>query len=456
MIICVGLSMIACEDFVEVDAPDYKIISDEVFNSEETAQSAMIGIYNQLFNASFSNGNRYSVTVLAALSGDELRNIRTTNLTNMEFQQHEISPINSSNLILWSGAYNMIYMTNAFLEGIAFAENITPEVKNRLAGEAKFIRAFTYFYLTNLYGDVPLVLGTDYQENELVKRASQEEVYSQILLDLQEAVELLTAVYGNGRLQVNKHAAMAMLARVYLYEENWQLAEEFSSQVIAHNASYDLLENLDDVFLANSREAIWQISPSGRGAAAIHTNEGNVFIINPVFSFFASVQLVDDFVGSFSEQDKRLVNWIGYNEGMDAYFPFKYKIWNSNEQPIREYSMVLRLAEQYLIRAEARARQNNLAGAIEDIDMIRSRAGLELLADIIPEIGKEELLDEIMEQRNKELFSEWGHRWLDLKRTGRYEEILGNDPLWEVTDLLYPIPAEERMKNPNLTQNPGY
>lgn len=456
MIISLCLGLIACEDFVEVAPPDYKIVSEEVFSNEETARSAMTGIYNQLFNASFSSGNRYSVTVLAGLSDDALRNIRTTNLTNMEFQQHEVLPGNSYNLFLWTSAYNIIYMTNAFLEGITYGENISPDVKDKLAGEAKFIRAFTYFNLVNLYGDVPLVLVTDYRENELKARASQDEVYSQIIKDLIEATEVLPAGIDNNRLLVNKNTAMAMLARVYLYQENWQKAEEYSTLVISDRATYDLLDNLEDVFLANSREAIWQLSPAGAGAPVYHTNEGNYFIIHPTISFLSNVQLEDDFVSGFDEQDKRLSTWIGYHSGLNIHYPFKYKIRTSSEQPVKEYSMVLRLAEQYLLRAEARVHLENLAGAIEDIDMIRNRAGLELLSDTTPSIGKDEVLDGIFEQRSKELFTEWGHRWFDLKRTGRYEEIWEDDPYWDVTDLLYPIPAEERMKNPNLTQNPGY
>jgi len=118
---------------------------------------------------------------------------------------------------------------------------------------------------------------------------------------------------------------------------------------------------------------------------------------------------------------------------------------------------VLRLAEQYLIRAEARAKQGKIADAIGDLDEIRGRAGIERLADINPTIVKEELLGKILEERRMELFTEWGHRWLDLKRTDKATEILGeNNPFWENTDVLYPIPSEERMKNPNLSQNNGY
>ena len=454
MVFFMASILIACEDFVEVDAPDYKIIREDVFNSEETARSAMTGIYNELFRSSFSNGTQYSVTVLGALSGNLLMNIRETNLVRMEFQQHEISAENTSNLFLWTSAYNMIYNTNAFLEGLQSSETIGSEVKNQLQGEAKFVRAFTYFYLVNLYGEVPLVLTTDYEQNQLANRTHSEEIYAQIILDLEDAIENLTDENEDIRTKVNRYTAMALLSRVHLYNRQWQKAEELSSRVISNN-SYILLEELSDVFLANSQEAIWQISPIGSGATTTHTNEGNFFVIDPIFSFLASVQLNENFIANFNDDDLRLSNWISYNESLNAYFPFKYKIWNSNEQPSTEYSMVLRLAEQFLIRAESRLMQDDHKGAIDDINTIRNRAGLAPLSNT-DNLETEVLLDEIMEQRKKEFFTEWGHRWLDLKRTDRYENIWEDNPLWEDTDLHYPIPAEERIKNPNLTQNPGY
>lgn len=450
--------LLSCEDFVEVEAPDNKLVQDVVFSSDATAKSAMIGIYNQLFLAAFSNGERSSVTLLAGLSADNFRNINTTNIVRMEFEQNELVPDNDSNLDIWSSAYNTIYMTNALLKGLNNSEAITPELEMQLEGEARFVRAFTYFYLVNLYSDVPLILSTIYHENQLAARNPSADVYIQILEDLQIAMDLLPIDYINEeRTRVNKFAAMALLARVYLYMEDWEQAETLSSQVINETSKYELLSEVNDVFLANSKEAIWQISPIGGGGLITNTNEGSIFIIDPIFSFFAAIQLEEEFVEVFDETDRRFINWIGYNEGIEAYFAFKYKIWSSNEFPIEEYSMVLRLAEQYLIRAEARARKGDLTGSIEDLDAIRERAGIALVSKSNPGIGQQELLEKIFEERRKELFAEWGHRWLDLKRTGRAEEVLGaNNPLWETTDLWYPIPAEERRKNPNLSQNSGY
>lgn len=449
---------LSCEDFVEVDAPNNKLVREQVFNTDETAMSAMTGIYNELFQVAFSGGSRNSVTILSGLSSDNLQNISTSNLTRMEFQQNEIFPDNPHNLDLWTGAYNMIYMTNSLLEGLANSSNISSDLETQLEGEARFVRAFTYFYLVNLYGDIPLILTTDYNFNELAARTPKSEVYLQILDDLSLATDLLSSEYRAGeRIHVNKFVATSLLSRVYLYIEDWEIAEELSTTVINANSTYEILDDLNDVFLANSKEAIWQISPIGGGGIVTHTNEGELLNIDPFFSFFASLKLNEELVNIFQESDQRLLNWIDYNSSRDAYFPTKYKIRNSNQFPIEEYSMVLRLAEQYLIRAEARARQGMLEEAIEDLDILRERAGLELISEINPTISQTDLLDIIMEERRKELFTEWGHRWLDLKRTNKAMEVLGDDnPLWDGTDILYPIPSEERRKNPNLTQNNGY
>ncbi|MCM8570297.1 RagB/SusD family nutrient uptake outer membrane protein [Gramella jeungdoensis] len=451
------LLFISCEDFVEVEAPDNKLVSDVVFNNDATAESAMTGIYNQLFLADFSSGQRTSVTFLSGLSADNFQNIRSSNITRMEFEQHEITPDNPGNLDIWASAYNIIYLTNSLLEGLNNSEQLSSELKTQLEGEARFIRAFSYFYLVNLYGDVPLIVSTNYHDNQLASRTSSAEVYEQIISDLEIALDSLSSEYKNGeRTTVNKFAAASLLARVHLYLEDWGAAERLSSEVIDQNETYEILEDLDQVFLANSKEAIWQISPLGGGGQITNTNEGSLFIIDPIFSFFAVIKMEEGFVEQFDQEDQRLSNWIGYNEELDAYFPFKYKVWSSNELPILEYSMVLRLAEQYLIRSEARAKQGDLIGAIEDLDVIRIRAGIASVEESNPGIGEEALLDLIMKERQKELFAEWSHRWLDLKRTDRANDVFGSNPMWDPTDILYPIPSQEREKNLNLSQNPGY
>lgn len=452
-----SLFLFACEDFLEVEAPNHKIITETVFSSDQTALSAMTGIYNELFNAQYSSGGPMSITSVGALSADNLKLIKD-NLPRREFEQNEVSTVNSYNLSLWSSAYRTLYMTNALLEGLESSDDISEPVQTSLEGEAKFIRAFTYFYLLNLYGEVPLLLTTDYRHSSLATQVGQQQVYEQILLDLIDAESLLVDDYRDSdRKHVNRFVAVAMLARVNLYLENWAEAERLSSLVLSSTSIYELKEDLNKTFLANSKEALWQLSPMGSGGINSNTNEARLFLDHPTISFLStSVGLTDELVLLYDEEDKRFNNWIGYSEIFDNYFPYKYKIYASSGTST-EYSMVLRLAEQYLIRAEARARQGDNSGAIADINTIRERAGLTLLSDMTSQLGNEQILELIFEERRKELFTEWGHRWLDLKRTGMATDALSEiNPLWESTDVFYPIPEEERIKNPNLGQNAGY
>lgn len=459
ILISLYLLQISCEDFVAVEVPDYKITSETVFNSDETANSAVIGIYNELFKADFANGNFRSVTMLGALAAD---NIQTTAMNDemKEFEANEVLINNSYNLDLWSSAYNVIYMCNAVLDGLQTSEGVSIEMKDKLMGEARFVRAFVYFYLVNLYGEVPLIQTTDYRENSLASRNTIAEVYNLITRDLERAITVLGNTYENGeRLRANKFTAMALLSRVYLYLEDWENAEVLSGRVIGSSENYSLLNNLDDVFLANSKEAIWQITPAGNGDLSYITNEARIFILtSPPPNSQQPMALTADLINNYEKDDLRLARWVGsFNSDHQVYnYPFKYKN-NHSEETITEYSMVMRLAEQYFIRAEARANMGKLTEAITDLDKIRERAGLPLISTTTPGIGLEPLLDSIQVERRRELFTEWGHRWLDLKRTGTATEILSaKKSSWQDTDVFYPIPEEEINKNPNLTQNNGY
>ncbi|GBF19655.1 susD family protein [Arenibacter sp. NBRC 103722] len=448
----------SCERFVDVEVPDHRIASTTVFANDETAINAINGIYNQLFNTSFSSGGNRSVTFLAGLSAD---NFQTTSSTDeiLEFAENDITVANSFNKDLWSGAYNMIYMLNSILEGIEGSISLSEDVRDRIEGEAKFVRAFTNFHLAIIYGDIPLLLTSDYRINAVAPRNTSDDVYQQVLTDLEDAIALLETSYPEDeRTRPNKFVAMAMLARVYLYLNNWQKAENYSSLVIDENATYEILENHDSVFLANSREGIWQISPVGSGNSFTHTNEGNLFIKTP--TTLTPVALSNSFIDSRDVGDERLQHWVGmYTDDTGIYyFPNKYKVqYDASGGDITEYSMVLRLAEQYLIRSEARAKQGNLIGAMTDLDVIRKRSGLEPVAETAPNSSEAEVLEMVLEERRSELFAEWGHRWFDLRRTNNTATVLKlKSPNWQDTDALYPIPEDDRIKNPNLDQNPGY
>lgn len=453
LIIC-----ISCEDFVEVDLPDHKVTRETVFNNDKIARSAMTGIYNQLFNTSFANGSNHSVTFLAGISSDNFK-LTSNNQDIKEFYQNNITTLNNYNLELWSGAYNMIYMTNSVLEGLENSESLSADSHDDLEGEAKFVRAFTYFYLMSLYDEVPLILGTDYRVNSVASQNTQTETIEKVIADLLDAIDLLEEEYfEENRTRPNKFAAIALLAKVYQYVEDWEQAENYSDQLISQASQYELLD-LDEVYLANSREAIWQISPIGWGSTFTHTREGNLFTYNPTTN--TPVSLSDDFIDIWdTPTDLRYDKWIGVytEESVNHYYPYKYKVdFDYSGGIIEEYSMVLRIAEQYLIRAEARAQQSKLQEAIADLDMIRQRAGLPLLSATNPGISQQALLEEILLERRKEFFAEWGHRWFDLQRFGK-TSILNNKPntVWQPEHRWFPIPENEIIKNPKLNQNDAY
>lgn len=459
----IGLSLIlfvaSCEDFVTVPAPGTQLVQENVFKDDATALAALSSVYLKLADGfSFADGDNKSITLLQGLYADEVASFTPISSADaqLEFYFNNVSSLNALVEATWQRCYAITYESNRILEGLEKSTTLSSTLKQQLTGEAKFVLAFCHFYLVNLFGDVPLIITSDYRINAKVTRTPSNEVFEQIITDLLEAKNLLSEEYpSEGRVRVNRSAATALLARVYLYTGDFAAAELQASEIIDNLSKYELLPELNSVFLKNSKEAIWQLLP--RGGAQNYTNEGFLFILRAPPTKYA---LRNEFYAAFETDDLRRTKWldsVSSSSGLTKwYFAHKYKENFSNATGA-EYSMVLRLAEQYLIRAEGRTRQNKLTGtesAESDINAIRNRAGLpNTTAASLPE-----LLSAIEQERRVELFTEWGHRFFDLKRTGRLDAVL--DPLkpnWESTDSLLPIPQSELLLNQNLKpQNPGY
>jgi hypothetical protein len=449
-VILLTICLSSCRDFLEVDTPKTQIVRHKVFENNEGARAAVSGILSQMSMGGFAGGTSISLTVMGGLSSDEFLN-HSTSLNNITLSTNSLTPINNSAVTnTWNDMYLMVYESNSILEGCEGSESLSANVRNQVVGEAKFIRAFSYFYLVNVFGDVPLVTGTDYRVNRLLSRSPISDVYMQIETDLLESQKLLLADYsmsGDEKVDPNKWAATALLARTYLYQEKWADADAQATAVINSNI-FVLEANLNSVFLKNSKEAIWQLMPVSPG---INTNEGELMIItgNPTrWSLSTTV------TGGFEVNDKRSSAWTGSFtfSGKQYRYPFKYKVRLRN-QPVTEYYMVLRFAEQYLIRAEARAMQDNLTGAVADLNSLRTRAGLPLID--ATGLTQTDVLALTARERTSELFAEFGHRWFDLKRSGSIDAVLGAvKPDWQPKDALFPIPQAEITANPNITQNP--
>ncbi|CAM4219651.1 RagB/SusD domain-containing protein [Pedobacter westerhofensis] len=436
----------SCKKFTEINPPVSYLGQETLFQNDDLAISAIGGIYSRMSSTQEVN----SINHLCGLSADELTNYNSGPGV-AAFYDNQLTDLNTSNNTLFLDNYAYIYTANSIIEGLEKSNNLTPAVKLQLQGEAHFIRAFCYFYLVNLYGSIPVQVITDYKENRTLPRSSIDKVYRQIVADLKIAEVSLTDKYvTTERVRPNLGAAQALMARTYLFLQDWTNAEKYATAVIDKGNIYSLVD-LENVFLKNSSEAVWQLVPP----VNTNTTEGQFFILTTSPTNVAvDNRLIND---AFELGDKRKSNWLKSLTIATTtyYYPFKYKIRSSTT--ITEYSTVLRLAELYLIRSEARAQLNNLAGSIDDIDKLRNRAGVTLVKNTNATITKTDLLDLILKERRAELFTEWGHRWLDLKRTNRANVVLGAiKSTWLSTDLLYPIPYDEMSRNPNMIQNPGY
>lgn len=443
----------SCEDFVDIDNPPTQISGANVFSNESTATAAVFGIYARMFKtagitSSMSHNNGLAADEMVAYSSPDI----------ISFYNNSLSPLNSRIGSYWTELYQYIYSANLALEGLESSSTLGGNVIKQLSAEAKFIRAFCYFYLTNLWGEVPLITSTDYRVNAAANRNTKDEIYDQIVSDLRDAEGDLPDDYSvsdGDRSRPNRWAAKALLARVYLYASNWSNAIAEATEVIDNVALFSLEGDLNAVFLKNSGEAIWQLSSTFSGGG-INTFDAELLIATSTTSV-PVMAMNNTLVEALTMEDKRRQSWVNniVVDGTTYYYPYKYKVKAAGSAPpIQEYLGVLRLAEMYLIRAEARVREKDLEGARADVNVIRQRAGL---SDISAN-DEASLLLAIENERRLELFAEWGHRWMDLKRTDRADAVLGAlKPDWQSTDVLYPLPQSEIDKNPNLNpQNEGY
>lgn len=439
----------SCKKFVTIPPPQDQVVSTTVFSNDNTALAAVSGIYSQMMGtgSSLMTG---ALTVYPGMSADEFRNVKSSTSYD-PFSTNSLLKTNATvQSTFWKFSYSYIYMANNCIEGLHASTGVSADMKKQLLGECFFVRAYCYFYLAGLFGDVPLETTTDYKTNQVAPRTSSAKVLDQIVADLDSARSLLLPAYPTaGRVRANKWAATALQARAFLYQKNWQSAENAASAVI-NAGMYKLVSDINAVFLATSNEAILQFKPVLFNQ---NTPDGS-FFIPAAATTVPTFTILDTTVKSFEPGDLRKTSWVrsATISGVTYYYPYKYKVRASTT--VTEYNIVERLAEQYLIRAEARAQQNNLAGALADLDSIRVRAGLPILPSTLDQTA---CILAVEQERRIELLAEWGHRWLDLRRTGRIDAVLsGEKTTWSPTAALFPIPYAEILKNTFLTQNAGY
>ncbi|UKT64997.1 RagB/SusD family nutrient uptake outer membrane protein [Pedobacter mucosus] len=466
LIMLIIATLSACKKFVQLDAPDDRLNYATAFSTNASATSVINGLYLRIMETA-NVFSIYSSTYLAS-SADEMKNFfaSPTSVYSMLYRNQ----LNNTTDLYWNSTYAIVYHCNVAIEGLEGTTTINASLKQQLLGEAKFMRALCYFYLVNTYGKIPLLTSSDYRVNSIAPRAEVSQVYSQIISDLTDAKSKLskdfltgdaTKPYPNAsaeRVRPTFWAASALLARIYLYNQKWADAETEASTVINNTGMFTLAPP-SQVFLKNSKESIFQLQTVSTINYSLQ--EARLFVLTTsvgtgTFPIALSPQLEQ----AFETGDQRRSNWVGgvTISGVPYLFPYKYKANNATlAASAPEYLTMLRLAEQYLIRAEARLQQNNPVGAVADLNIIRARAGLAGTAAA----GQSAIMNAILKERQVELFCEQGHRWFDLKRTSRIDEVMNSvapskGAVWAPFKQLFPIPTNEINANPNLVQNPGY
>lgn len=443
MFLCCLPTFGACDKLVGVGSAGNLTVSDDLFANENGYKSVFAGLYqNFRGNLGLTSGG---LSTYMSLASDDLSSTSASSFYQT-FLQNSVLSSNSVVSNFWNQAYRGIYRANLILEKIDGASFIPENRRNDYKGQALFIRAFYYFYLVQLFDDVPLALSSDFQQTATLGREQSAIVWLQIVEDLELAENLIAADETTERSVPNRFAVSTLLAKVYLMQGEHDKVIAVCDQ-IEHEGGYALVDDLDQVFLKTSTETIWQIS-----ATNSNTAEGMSFLPNspsarPIFI------LSPELLQSFEELDLRREHWTATQEvsSISYVYPYKYKVRTG--VPPLEYNVVFRFAEVLLMRAESKLEAEDFEGALEDLNIIRNRAGLIPLSYTT----QGALRQAIYTEKRLEYFAEWGHRWFDLKRTGNIDAVLSAaKPTWKSTAQWLPIPASQRQVNVNLTQNEGY
>lgn len=426
----------SCKKFLDVQPRD--AVSDEAtIVDKASAQTAVRGIYRALGNDAYY-GSLFQT--FGYLSGD---NIQWTGSQAViqQFISHAVTADNANVGTVWAGIYATINRANQVIEKIPALtdSSFAAADKNALLGEAYFVRALAYFDLARTWGGVQLVLKPTVTINDTkgLKRSSLADTYAHVLSDLKTAEPLLTET--TNRYRATRKTVWALLSRYYLYQQQWEDAALYAGKLIADGANYTLVTPYSAFFANNAvatAESIFEISYS-----ATNINGHRNYWQSPANGGTRQWAPNSTLVGLLNGGGNRNTAIAVTNQGL-WYGNFYYR------SPATDPAYVLRIAEQYLIRAEALAHLEDLPGAVADLNAVRARAGLEATtatsqADILLAIENERRLEFAFEP----------HRWYDLIRTDRAAAVLG---LTDADHYLLPIPIAELNADPALDQNHGY
>jgi len=432
----------SCKKFIDVK-PELNISDELTIVDGNSAQTAVRGIYNQLQSNDYYG---YTFQTLGLFSGDNVQYVGSQTV-NQQLTNHtvlaDLAAVGNS----WAAIYNTINRANnviAKVPALPVSTTFTETLRNQLVGEAYFLRALAYFDLARTWGGVQLVTTptTSAADQTVAKRSTLAETYAQVLRDLTQAETLLPNT--TNRIRATRKTAYALHARVALYQKDYTNAAAYATRLI-EDTNYALIGPYNSFFAANAtvtQESVFELQyninvTNSQAYNWQPSSNGGVGWVTPTP---AVATLLLNTAVSGNRNSLILTQTTG---GVTRYFGNLY-YRTAGTDPI----YLIRIAELYLIRAEALAQLNDLAGATRDLNAIRSRAGLTGTTAIT-----QANLILAIESENRLEFAFEDHRWYDLIRTGRAGTILGiSDP----NKLLLPIPYAQLLIDPNLSQNPGY
>lgn len=483
LIFFIAGALFSCKKYLDKSPLD-SVNTSNFWKTSDDAISAINGAYQPLQWPKLYNLRIWSTDIWAGNSvtgaGGGTDGIETQDISNFV-----TTTDNAAALDIWRGPAPGILRCNLILQNVPLMA-IDESLKNRILGEASFLRATYYFILVRLFGDVPLITVPQTPEGNLRPvRTAKNQVYDLIIKDLTEAMNLLPpkdTYKGSDVGRASKGSAAGMLAKVYLTLGNYQKTVDLCKQVTS--LGYSLNANYSDNFnpqMKNSNESLFEIQYIGKTSFSFWDNENQASWVStftgPRNSDFVGGgygwnQPTKEFVDSYEAGDKRKDQTILYSGCPD----FDGKVYQSSYSVtgynLRKFLVpktispdydtnpadfpVLRYADVLLMQAEAQNELNQTTDAGAPLNLVRERAGL----PDVNGLSKDAMRAKIFHERRMELAFE-GDRWFDLIRINNGE--FGINFLHSIgkvnataKHLLLPIPQKERDANPNLTQNPGY
>jgi starch-binding outer membrane protein, SusD/RagB family len=435
----------SCEKNIEID-PESALDAAAGFKTKQDVDAALIGCYSNLQSANYT-GLRY--WLLGDLNADILTHVGTFPSFS-QFANKTLFPDNTELANMWFDMYRGIGRCNTVIASSPAVGTKDPSFNARAAaGEARCLRAFHYFNLLKAFGGGPTGynkaggLGVSLittptlttADAQPVKRATETETWTLILADLDSAIATLPTTVGTGR--VNKRAATALKARAQLFRGDWVDAENLANTVIT-TGGYTLMTgaNFANQYLnPNQSETIWelQFDPTNTNSVA--------FFYYPTANGGRN-EISSSTTLNTAHEANDVRKAVNFTTAAPTAKTLKYTKVGGTDN-----IQMIRLAEMFLIRSEARAMQNKV-GAIGDLNTIRVRAGLTAATD-----STQTGLMTALEKERRVEFAHEGHRWFDLRRYDK-TSLVG---ITQAFRNLWPIPQREKDTSKGvIEQNPGY